>query len=215
MAWAIVGLVLGFLANYGAEYYTARRLSSYLHEPFTPRLFGLWGLLGALASALAFLTIYIQWDHGPIAWQLSLFFLDLLFLSRTDILAGIIPNGCILFAVILRALFFGLSIPFAPSLLGALGRSLLGLVVLGGIAALLGYGLSRKTGRQAIGGGDIKLFAVVGLFFGVGLGLVTMALASILALAINGIASRGKKREFPFGPFIAMACLIVVLFAAT
>ena len=70
-----------------------------------------------------------------------------------------------------------------------------------------------------MGGGDIKLFGMVGLFLGIKLGLLTILL-SVYVGAIYGVGSiiysRIKKKEFnsmiPYGPFISVGALISILY---
>ena len=70
-----------------------------------------------------------------------------------------------------------------------------------------------------MGGGDIKLFAMLGLFLGVKNSLL-VALISVYVGAVFGIISilysKIKNKEFysmiPYGPFISMATLIVMLY---
>ena len=70
-----------------------------------------------------------------------------------------------------------------------------------------------------MGGGDIKLFGMVGLFLGIKLGLLTILL-SVYVGAIYGVAtiiySKIKKKEFnskiPYGPFISVGALISILY---
>jgi len=72
--------------------------------------------------------------------------------------------------------------------------------------------------KEVMGGGDIKLFAMTGLFLGVKGGLLTILL-SVYVGAIYGIItivySKIKKQEYnsmiPYGPFISVGALIVVL----
>ena len=73
--------------------------------------------------------------------------------------------------------------------------------------------------KEVMGGGDIKLFGMVGLFLGIKLGLLTILL-SVYVGAIYGVAtiiySKIKKREFnsmiPYGPFISVGALISILY---
>ena len=72
--------------------------------------------------------------------------------------------------------------------------------------------------KEVMGGGDIKLFAMTGLFLGVKGGLLTILL-SVYVGAIYGIItiiySKIKKQEYnsmiPYGPFISVGALITVL----
>ena len=72
----------------------------------------------------------------------------------------------------------------------------------------------RITGREGMGGGDIKLLAMIGAWLG-WTAIVFIVLISSLAGAIVGIpfllmAGKGFRVRIPFGPFLslgAMACL--------
>ena len=73
--------------------------------------------------------------------------------------------------------------------------------------------------KEVMGGGDIKLFGMVGLFLGIKLGLLTILL-SVYVGSIYGVAtiiySKIKKKEFnsmiPYGPFISVGALISILY---
>lgn len=70
-----------------------------------------------------------------------------------------------------------------------------------------------------MGGGDIKLYAMLGLFLGIKLALLTILL-SIYVGGIYGVIfivyNRVKQKEFssmiPFGPFISIAAIIAMLY---
>lgn len=70
--------------------------------------------------------------------------------------------------------------------------------------------------RGGMGGGDIKLIAAVGLWLGCKLTILTLFLAFVL----GGIAGavilllkiKGRKDYIPFGPFIALAAFISLLY---
>lgn len=70
-----------------------------------------------------------------------------------------------------------------------------------------------------IGGGDIKLFFVLGMLLGVGRIVITFFVATVLA-GIVGIGiliamkKQGRKYELPFGPFIAVGTMVAI-FAGT
>ncbi len=68
----------------------------------------------------------------------------------------------------------------------------------------------------AFGGGDIKLFAALGVFFGWKLSILLFFIAVVLGggYAIIGLLKKTKKRDehFAFGPFICFAAVIVMFF---
>lgn len=69
---------------------------------------------------------------------------------------------------------------------------------------------------ETMGGGDIKMAALIGFFLGpyvflvLGLSFVVGAFVTVPMLFIGKIKSR--KQQVPFGPFIAVATLIVMFF---
>ena len=66
----------------------------------------------------------------------------------------------------------------------------------------------------AIGGGDIKLMAVSGLYLGVELTTISFFIGATLGAAY-GIwllaRGRGKKEEFPLGPFLCVGMFIAII----
>ncbi|WP_338056026.1 A24 family peptidase [Scopulibacillus daqui] len=70
--------------------------------------------------------------------------------------------------------------------------------------------------RGGIGGGDIKLFAVLGYLLGLETVLLALLLSTILGTAVGGIGQFTgcikKGRPIPFGPFIALGTLIGFFF---
>lgn len=87
--------------------------------------------------------------------------------------------------------------------------------------ALLGFGLLLLiaiVSKGGMGGGDIKLFFVIGLVLGVSGTLLTLFLASFIG-AIAGIfmlrgSDAGRKTPVPFGPSIALGAVITYFWGA-
>ncbi len=98
-------------------------------------------------------------------------------------------------------------------------QSLLGLAVGGGVLFALAatYQLLRK--REGMGGGDIKLLAMIGAFLGLP-GVVFTLLASSLAGSLAGVLlmfrdKSGGATRIPFGPFLALAAMSYVFWGQT
>jgi leader peptidase (prepilin peptidase)/N-methyltransferase len=85
--------------------------------------------------------------------------------------------------------------------------SLIGILVGGGVFLAIAEVGSRLAGRDAMGGGDVKLAAMLGAFLGWKALLVSLFVSSvgggILAAAIIASGLRGRKDPIPFGPFLA------------
>jgi leader peptidase (prepilin peptidase) / N-methyltransferase len=155
------------------------------------------GLLFVLAPLLMGWTLELI-----IAWTL-ISLMVIVFVS--DIKYMIIPDKVLLvFAVIflLERIFLPLS-PWWDSLLGAAA----------GFFLLLFIAVISKGG---MGGGDIKLFAVIGLALGTKLVLLTFFFATIFG-AVFGLAGMligkvEKGKPIPFGPYIALGSITAYFF---
>jgi len=94
-------------------------------------------------------------------------------------------------------------------------NSALGVVVGGGIILVIGLVGSVIFKKEAMGGGDVKLTAMIGAFLGWKYTIISLFLGFFLgALAgIFLILSKIKSREdiIPFGPFIALGSIITIL----
>ena len=69
---------------------------------------------------------------------------------------------------------------------------------------ILSVVLKHLTHHRLLGGGDIKLIAALGLHLGPYPTLLTVLLASILAIIIY------RKYKFPFAPMLSVATVIIV-----
>jgi leader peptidase (prepilin peptidase)/N-methyltransferase len=94
--------------------------------------------------------------------------------------------------------------------------SLIGLAAGGGSLYLVATVYERITGREGLGGGDIKLLAMIGAWMG-WQSLPLIVLMSSLSGAVIGsvfILSGGKgaRTQIPFGPFLSLGALSYLFF---
>lgn len=75
-----------------------------------------------------------------------------------------------------------------------------------GFSLLLLLSILSKGG---MGGGDIKLYFVLGLVLGLKLTFLSLFFAALIGLIVSIILRRGFGKTIPFGPSIAVATLIV------
>ena len=67
--------------------------------------------------------------------------------------------------------------------------------------------------RESMGGGDIKLMFIFGLMFGWQMVIVCIFLASIIGLPISLILMKKDDNHIlPFGPYLGIAAILIVLF---
>lgn len=166
-------------------------LSTYM-EFFTGILFALsywiFGFSYELLTALGFVSM-------------------LSILSVSDIMYFIIPDEVLIFAtgyfLIITTLHYGVIIALVSLLSGFLLFSFMYLIM------LIGNFIFKK---ETLGGGDIKLMFVIGLIMHPFLGIVSIFIASFLALPISLIILiKNKKNIIPFGPFLLIASLIIFM----
>jgi len=68
----------------------------------------------------------------------------------------------------------------------------------------------RLTGKESLGGGDVKLFFVTGLYMRSAWEvLFFLILSCVLGIAGSVI---GRREKIPFGPAIAAACFCMLLY---
>lgn len=149
----------------------------------------------------AAIWVYMAWRHGLTLEALhgAVFGTILLGIALTDAREYIIPDEFTLGGLVLGLLF---------SLQGGLpglGHSLLG--------AALGFGLLWGVGalgsfllkQDAMGGGDIKMMAMVGAFLGWQGVLLTIFLGALFGtLIFLPLTLRGNKKLVPFGIFLSL-----------
>ena len=86
-----------------------------------------------------------------------------------------------------------------------------GATVGGGILFALGEAWHYLRGVEAMGFGDVKMMAMVGLFFGLKLTVLTLLLGSIAGSLIGGAyilsSEKDTQYELPLGSFLGVAAL--------
>jgi leader peptidase (prepilin peptidase)/N-methyltransferase len=90
--------------------------------------------------------------------------------------------------------------------------SLLGAIVGGGVIWVTGYLGELVFKKEAMGGGDVKLMAMIGAFIGWKLTLLTIFFASLIGAVIGIISKIMTGKEYiPFGPFLSAGALLALL----
>ena len=129
----------------------------------------------------------------------------LLGLSVTDFKIYEIPDGFIIAGIILWAI----TIPFVRlPWLSEVKRGLLGGFGIGGVMLILSLIFDRIIKKDSLGGGDIKLYFMTGLFLGIKAGFFNLILSCVAGLIFVVLL---KKSKIPFGPSISIAALISLL----
>lgn len=198
LAAGLMGLAVGPALDLASRYLLARR-----HRTVDKSRKGLLG--SALLACGSLAALALRYGTSPALpealAQLSL----LLVAALTDARGRIIPNEVVLGGVAAH-LAFALA---ASSPSSVLLTSLAGGIALAGPALLVGLAIGHATGQTALGGGDVKLLFLVGLWLGPWRGIVAAGLSCVLGVCVSLAARKGGT--FPLAPPIALSCLVVSL----
>ena len=138
-------------------------------------------------------------------------FSALLVVTGTDLTHKIIPNVVTVPGIILGLAGASTVLPVEPV------NALLGVLVGGGILWALAWASPYLFGKEGMGGGDIKLVAMIGAFLGWKPALLTIMIGSVAGsvIGVGLIAFRFMKRDeyIPFGPFLVLGALVSMFFA--
>ncbi len=163
-------------------------------------------LMAVLSSA-----VFFRFGLSLTAVGFFFFSAALLVIICIDIQHQIIPD-----VISLPGILLGFAFSFSNSIT-TWQDSLIGLLAGGGIlyAIALLYFVLRK--QDGMGGGDIKLLAMIGAFLG-WQSLPFVIFASSLSGSIIGILTmviqkKGGATRIPFGPFLSLAALLYMLFS--
>jgi leader peptidase (prepilin peptidase)/N-methyltransferase len=186
-------------------------------EPISSRYF-----LVELLTGLMALALYYRFSFGFEFIVGFIFVGALIVISFIDLDVWIIPNEISLPGIVLGFLFSvvgyfldGERYEFLPSPLS----SLVGIIAGGGFLWAVAEIYERVRKKEGMGGGDIKLLAMIGSFLG-GLSFpITLFIASVLGSAVGLVVMVLKKTGFkpdlaiPFGPFLCTSAVLFLFFS--
>jgi leader peptidase (prepilin peptidase)/N-methyltransferase len=166
--------------------------------PFVEFLMGLFSLLLLLRYGIS--TLYVIYFA---------FFASLTLVSFIDLPHRIIPD-----VISLPGIVIGLVISFLHPQM-SIKDSLIGVLLGGGSLYLVASVYHVVTKREGMGGGDVKLLAMIGAFIG-WKGVLFTILCSSLVGSVVGVtlmlfSSADSKYAVPFGPFLSLGAIIYVL----
>ena len=133
----------------------------------------------------------------------------LIIIAFIDLNEEIVPD-----VISLPGIVIGFIISFFVTYISFI-NSALGILAGGGIILIIGLAGSVIFKKEAMGGGDVKLAAMIGAFLGWKYIIVSLFLGFFLG-AVTGIIlilSKIKSREdlVPFGPFIVLGSFVTIL----
>ena len=166
-------------------------------------------MVEALTGVLS-LALFIRYGIHYQYIHFLFFALALVTISFIDLQHMIIPDIISLpgIAVGFAASFFAGHISWQDSLIG--------IVAGGGSLFLVAFCYERLTGKEGMGGGDIKLLAMIGAWMGWRPLPLVVLISALLGAVIGGVylvaSGKGTRARIPFGPFLSLGALLFLFF---
>ena len=161
--------------------------------------------------SMALLTRYNLFNHSLPQYFIFFSFISaLICISFIDLEHMIIPD-----VISLPGIIVGFLISFVSSNITWVD-SLLGIVIGGGVLYLVALFFEVVRKKEGMGGGDIKLLAMIGAWLGWKT-LPFVILSSCLAGTVIGsiallLSRKGLRAKIPFGPFLALGAILYIFF---
>jgi leader peptidase (prepilin peptidase)/N-methyltransferase len=164
------------------------------------------------------LTLFLFLKFGPSLTFLAMFLFcsALVVITFIDLEHQIIPDAISLPGIPVGfAVSFFIEDMYSGAQLGWL-NSLTGILVGGGSLLLVAYGYEFLTKKEGMGGGDIKLLAMMGAFLGWKsvpfIIFVSSLVGSVIGVTVMAAQKKDAKLALPFGPFLALGAIAYIFY---
>lgn len=164
-------------------------------------------------TASVILWLFIAFGLTPKFYAYSVLVSGLIIATFVDFEIQEIPDEVTLLGLIMGV---GLSLAF-PSIFGEVSisksflNSLFGMLAGAAAIYLMGFFGELVFKKEAMGGGDVKLLAMIGAFLGWKLVLVTFFLAPVFGSIVGIIVRiRDGRHTIPYGPHLSLAAVVAI-----
>ena len=100
----------------------------------------------------------------------------------------------------------------SPAVIAA-ADSLSGIILGGGFLVVLAIAGRAVFKKEAMGGGDVKLLAMIGAFLGWQMAALTVFISALIGSVVGIIAKlRMKGSYIPYGPYLALGAIIAIFY---
>ena len=173
------------------------------------------------ATIISFLILFIKYgltsDFGFYSYLMSV----LIIMFFTDLKTKTIPNELVVAGLLgsIGVFIYNIFVPMEMYAGAGSGwwQPLLGVLPGSGILFLISVlGTLIFKNNNVMGMGDVKIFAPIGIFLGWKMCIlaliISMFLGGITSLLLIVLKKMNRKDTIPFGPFIAVATFIVIVY---
>ena len=163
-----------------------------------------------LLNGVLTLLLFLRFGPTPVFAALFIFCSALVVITFIDIEHQIIPDE-----ISLPGIVIGFVLSFFLQGHSWL-NSLLGILLGGGSLLAVAYLYQRLTGKEGMGGGDIKLLAMMGAFLGwKAVPFIVFAsslVGSLFGITIMLLQKKDSKLAIPFGPYLAFCAVLYIFY---
>lgn len=171
-------------------------------------------------NGILYILVFLKYGISITGFVYAVFSSFLVLISFIDLDHQIIPDRLSLpglLFVLLPAIGFTVA-GYSTLWPITLSSAILGSIIGGGSLLAVAMAYYAFTRREGMGGGDIKLMAVVGGLLGWRMALLSIMLGSmtgvIIMIPLYAIQGKNSRTPLPFGPFLALGSLIAMLAGA-
>ena len=182
-------------------------------EKISPRYFVVELLMAGLSLAL-----FDRFGFGFVYFVTFILVAALIVISFVDLDVRIVPDVISLPGIVvgLSLSVIGYFIVDGSSLIPSPVSSVIGILAGGGFLLATAWIYKKITGVEGMGGGDIKLLAMIGAFLGwpsIPIALFFASLVgSIVGIGCMLLTGAGRKLALPFAPFLCSGALLFIFF---
>lgn len=178
-------------------------------------------LIVELLTALLTLALYYRFGFGFEFVVGFVLVAALIVISFIDLDVRIVPDVISLPGIVLGLGFsivgYLLARPTEGAVFPSPLSSIIGILAGGGFLLATAWIYEKVTGVEGMGGGDIKLLAMIGAFLGWSSVPVTLFIASVLGSVIGlvcmALTGAGRRLALPFAPFLCSGAIIHLFFS--
>ena len=165
-------------------------------------------IYSAIAAAAAVTVCFLRWGWTVEAARNALFFLLLAQISFSDIKSGEVSNVYLVAAAVLWAF----TVRWVDRYSIRMIDGVLGVVVFIFLVAIPVFIYEKHTATFAMGGADIKLYLVCGLYLGLYRSILCLVVSTAAGLVWALFLSREREKSVSFTPFISISCVLCMFF---
>jgi len=164
-------------------------------------------VISEIVSGIAFLFIVLRFGWTLSTIELLILVSLMLCASFADLEDCIIPDILVILGIVNRVIFILLS----KNILSELKQSAIGGFCVAVPLYLVVIVMEKILKKEAMGGGDLKLVFMLGLYVSIGQSLLAILIACFSGI-IFAYASKKAKQQFPFGPSLCLGYYITLFF---